>query len=82
MSATELFPVEQYSLQDAQTQLRQLIADAQQGKTVLIFDDQNRPIQLVPVQTGKARKAGSARGQIHMADDFDAPLSDFNEYTK
>jgi antitoxin (DNA-binding transcriptional repressor) of toxin-antitoxin stability system len=77
MSATELHPVEQYSLQDAQSQLRQLIADAQQGKTVLILDDQNRPIQLVPVETGKTRKAGSARGQIHMADDFDAPLADF-----
>jgi hypothetical protein len=28
------------------------------------------------------RKAGSARGLIEIAPDFDAPLSDFAEYTK
>jgi hypothetical protein len=28
----------------------------------------------------KKRKAGSAKGEIIMADDFDAPLEDFAEY--
>lgn len=28
----------------------------------------------------KKRKAGSAKGEIFMADDFDAPLEDFAEY--
>lgn len=73
--------MERYSLRDAQNQLKQLIDDAQQGKVVLILDDDNRAVQLVPVTTTiKPRKAGSARGQIKMADDFDAPLSDFDEY--
>jgi Protein of unknown function (DUF2281) len=26
------------------------------------------------------RRPGSAKGMIHMADDFDAPLEDFQEY--
>lgn len=30
--------------------------------------------------TPKKRKAGSAKGEIFMADDFDAPLEDFAEY--
>lgn len=34
------------------------------------------------IETGhsKVRKAGLYRGQIWMADDFDAPLSEFKEY--
>ncbi|MBZ0099619.1 MAG: DUF2281 domain-containing protein [Taibaiella sp.] len=73
--------MERYSLQDAQDHLKELIDDAQGGKTVLILDENDRAVQLVPVATtAKPRKAGSARGQIKMAPDFDAPLSDFGEY--
>lgn len=66
----------QYTIQDAQQQLQQLLKDAQQGQTVFIMDDDNRLVQLVPVThttttTSQKRQAGSARGQIHMADDFD-----------
>lgn len=73
--------MERYSLRDAQDHLQKLMEDAQHGKTVLILDDEDRAVQLVPVAvTPKPRKAGSARGHIKMADDFDAPLSDFDEY--
>jgi antitoxin (DNA-binding transcriptional repressor) of toxin-antitoxin stability system len=73
--------MEQYSLQDAQDHLKQLIDDAQSGKTVLILDEHDRAVQLVPVAgSTKSRRAGSARGQIRMALDFDTPLSDFDEY--
>ena len=71
--------MERYSLQDAQDHLQKLIDDAQHGKTVLILDAHERAVQLVPVTTSKPRKAGSARGQVKMAADFDAPLSDFDE---
>ena len=72
---------QQYSLRDAQDHLKKLVDDAQHGKTVLILDDNDRAVQLVPVvATSKPRKAGSARGQIKMKPDFDAPLSDFDEY--
>lgn len=73
--------MERYSLRDAQYHLQKLIDEAQDGKTVFILDDSNQAVQLVPVNiTAGPRKAGSARGQIWMADDFDAPLSDFDEY--
>lgn len=72
---------QQYSLSDAQDHLKKLVDDAQHGKTVLILDENDRAVQLVPVvATAKPRKAGSARGQIKMASDFDAPLSDFDAY--
>lgn len=73
--------MERYTLKDAKDHLKKLLDDAQGGKTVLILDDDDRAVQLVPV-TGdtKPRKAGSARGQIKMAPDFDEPLPDFDEY--
>ena len=73
--------MERYSLRDAQDHLQQLIDDAQHGKTVLILDDNDQAVQLVPITVKvKPRKAGSARGLVKMAADFDAPLSDFDEY--
>ena len=75
--------MEQYSLQDAQHHLKKLIEDAQHGKKILILDENNQAVELIPVNTPlKPRKAGSARGKIKMASDFDEPLSDFNEYTE
>lgn len=72
--------MEQYSLQDAQDHLKKLIDDAQHGKAVFILDENERAVQLVPVKiVPKSRKAGSARGQIKMSADFDAPLPDFDE---
>jgi antitoxin (DNA-binding transcriptional repressor) of toxin-antitoxin stability system len=73
--------MEQYSLREAQDHLKKLVDDAQHGKTIVILDENDRAVQLVPVGTSaKPRKAGSARGQIKMAADFDAPLSDFDKY--
>lgn len=64
--------MEQYTLRDAQDHLKKLVDDAQQGKTVLILDDNDRAVQLVPVAAAtRPRKAGSARGQITIASDFD-----------
>ncbi len=75
--------MERYSLREAQDHLQQLIDDAQHGKTVLILDDNEQAVQLVPVEAlQKPRKAGSARGLVKMAEDFDAPLDDFSEYLR
>jgi antitoxin (DNA-binding transcriptional repressor) of toxin-antitoxin stability system len=49
---------------------------------VLILDENNQAVQLAPVRAARPRKAGSARGLIKIAPDFDAPLPDFDEYTK
>jgi len=73
--------MERYSLQDAQEHLRKLIAEALHGKMVVIMDEEEQAVQLVPVRgTSKPRKAGSARGLVTMTADFDAPLADFDEY--
>ena len=75
--------MERYSLQDAQDHLQQLLYDAQHGKTVLILDENEQAVQLVPISTGqKTRKAGSAQGLVKMTQDFDAPLTDFNDYAQ
>jgi antitoxin (DNA-binding transcriptional repressor) of toxin-antitoxin stability system len=73
--------MEQYSLQDAQTQLQELIEKAAQGQQILIQGSNQTVVQLVPVAVVKSpRKAGSARGLVKLADDFDAPLDDFDAY--
>lgn len=75
--------MESYTINSAQEHLKELLAAAHQGKTVVIIDADNQAVQLVPVPSQtkpERRKAGSARGQIHMADDFDTPLVDFDEY--
>lgn len=67
--------MERYSLREAQDHLQKLIDDAQQGKSVLILDENRQAVQLVPVTvTKRSHKAGSARGQIKMAAGFDAPF--------
>lgn len=44
------------------------------------FLKQKQNVQNEPKKIGKKRQAGSAKGEIFMADDFDAPLEDFAEY--
>lgn len=71
----------QVSAEEAKTQLPQLIADAVRGEAVFITRDGKQIVQLVPVEhTNGARQPGSARGLIHISDDFDEPLEDFKEY--
>lgn len=73
--------MECYSLREARDQLEKLIDDARHGKTVLILDEDDQAVQLIPVAfAARPPKVGSARGQITMAPDFDVPLTDFDEY--
>ena len=71
-----------YSIEAAQDSLTELLSDAHKGKTVVIRAKNGRAVKLVPtpIRSKKPRKAGSARGQVWMADDFDDPLDDFAEY--
>lgn len=74
--------MKQVTVQDAQADLQTLIEAARSGQTILIIDENNQSVKLVPVsETRTARRAGSARGQITLSPDFDAPLSDFDDYT-
>lgn len=68
-------------LTEATKHLSDLIDAAKRGERVVIVDHQNTQIQLVPLPgTQQPRRAGSAHGMIQLADDFDAPLTDFDEY--
>jgi antitoxin (DNA-binding transcriptional repressor) of toxin-antitoxin stability system len=68
------------TIDEAKAQLVDLVEAAINGETVVIIKDGHH-IQLVPMpQSTRRPQFGSARGQIHMADDFDEPLVDFGEY--
>jgi antitoxin (DNA-binding transcriptional repressor) of toxin-antitoxin stability system len=68
---------------EAKAHLDELIDAAIQGEQVVIADGERRAVQLVPVrQAPRTRRAGTAKGQIVMSADFDAPLADFDEYTR
>ena len=73
----------QVSLEEAKTQLHDLIDAAVSGEEVIIAKDPHHLVKLVPVPTTKPRpQFGSAKGLISMSDDFDEPLKDFEEYMK
>ena len=70
------------TLDIAQANLSDLIEDAIHGKEVFITKDGKPLVKLVPVSQPKPRPVfGSAKRQISMSDDFDAPLEDFKDYT-
>ena len=66
---------------DTKIKLTDLIQAAKNGEEILIVTDK-KTFKIVEVDPPKKRrKAGSAKGLIEIADDFDAPLEDFKEYT-
>lgn len=69
------------TLDEARTNLDQVIGRLQPGEEILIVD-QGQPVPQVRKvgRTSWPCKAGSAAGRIRMAPDFDAPLEDFREY--
>ena len=68
-------------LSEAKKRLRDLIEAAIRGEDVLIITEGHKAVRLSPVESPKRHpKFGSAKGQVTMADDFDAPLEDFKEY--
>lgn len=72
----------QVKLSEATSQLAALIDAAIRDEVVLITTNDQQTIQLVPIKQAKQpRRFGSAKGQIHMSDNFDEPIDDFREYT-
>ncbi len=70
------------NVQDAKARLSELIRRALDGEEILIAR-RNRPVirlQSLAVEN-RQRKIGTWKGAIEMADDFDAPLADFADYT-
>lgn len=74
----------QVSVENTSTiQLRDLIESVVEGEEV-IFTRNNLPIaKLIAVRQEKPRpQFGSAKGLFVMAEDFNEPLEDFDEYRK
>ena len=73
----------QVSIEEAKTTLPDLIEAAVGGDEVRIVKDDQHIVKLVPVSGTKPMpQFGSAKGLIEMAEDFDAPLEDFDEYAE
>lgn len=69
------------ALEEAQARLPELLERLQPGEEIIITLDGQPLAQVKKVQrTAWPCKSGSARGRIHMASDFDAPLEEFKEY--
>lgn len=74
--------MQQIDLWEASQQLPDLIEAVLNGEEIVILKDDRPVVKLAPVEPVKRRpaKAGSAKGQVWMSEDFDEPLEDFKEY--
>ena len=83
----------QVTMPDAQVRLPELLAVAATGEVVRINTEEGHSFCLTvdsPVQPDKAGSpvwpgypaAGSCKGMIWMADNFDEPLEELREYTE
>ena len=70
------------TIQEAQTQLMDIIHRLAPGDEVVITENEKPIAKLARTEAQQhwPCKAGSAKGKIRMASDFDAPLEDFSEY--
>lgn len=75
--------MQQVTLDEATKDLLGLIEAAIKGEEIVITKNDRPVVKLVPVPTEKKRwpaKAGSAKGLVTIADDFDEPIADFEDY--
>ena len=71
----------QIELEKAKQQIASLLQAALEGEEIVITENEQPVVRLVPVSTAAPRRrSGSAKGLITMSDDFDEPLEDFAEY--
>jgi prevent-host-death family protein len=71
----------QFNVAEAKARFSELVKRAMAGEQVVIAKDNKAVLRLVPVHVPAGRRApGSAKGQIWMAPDFEAPLDDFADY--
>lgn len=72
----------QVTIHEAKTHLSKLIQQALTGEEIIIAKGQQPLVKLVALpEARQQRRIGHAKGIIlYMADDFDDPLSEFQEY--
>lgn len=73
----------QVSVEEAKTNLHDLVDAAVNGEEVFIAKDDEHLVRLVPVpRTNPRPQFGSAQGLITMSEDFEEPLEEFEEYMR
>lgn len=66
---------------EAGKHLRELVDEAARGGEVIITRGDGAAFKLVPAPEIQPRpRFGSAKGEVWLSDDFDAPLDSFNDY--
>ena len=76
----------QIAIQQAQTQLSQLVQAARLGEEIVLMENDRPVARLVSIEEPEPKsrprpRFGSGKGLIlYMAPDFDEPLEDFKEY--
>lgn len=68
-----------YKIHEAKTHFSKLIEKAMMGEEVVIARGYRPLVRLSPLASPRKRKVGSAKGQIFIAPEFDAPLDDVSE---
>jgi len=69
------------SVQEAKTQLAELIRRLTPGEEVVITENNQPVARLISATAQPQRKLGTLKGTVtYMAADFDAPLDEFKEY--
>lgn len=85
-----------FELDQAQQRFPELVARARRGENIIITERNQPVVKFVAVEqdmkasercitapavpTKRRRRPGSAKGLVHISDDFDEPLEDFREY--
>lgn len=69
------------SIHDAEKRLHDLVDEAERGEEVVITRGDGAAFKLVPLPKRAPRPTfGSAKDEVWMSEDFDAPLDDFEDY--
>lgn len=73
----------QVNIYEAKTSLSKLIKKVINGEEIIIAKANKPLVKMTQIDGAKPpRKLGTAKGQIQISDDFDAPLDDFKEYVQ
>jgi antitoxin (DNA-binding transcriptional repressor) of toxin-antitoxin stability system len=72
-----------FTIHEAKTHLSRLIERALAGEDVVVMRGREPVVAIKPLRAPKSqRRLGGLPGLVvHMAKDFDAPMSDFTEYS-
>ena len=70
------------NMHEAKTRLSELVRLVESGEKVVLARNGTPVAELVPASGPKKRVGGFWKGQVWMSPDFDAPLPEFEEYTR